>query len=281
MKVYDCFPFFNELDLLEIRLEELYDVVDHFVVVESKKTFQKVAKPLYFADNAKRFARYSNKIIHVVVDRFPGFFSRFRVPRAWDYENHQREQILVGLKNAKPEDRVLISDVDEIPLREKFLEAARDRASVYVFEQNLCFFYLNNLCTHTEEGASTVNKDGQGFWRGPVMLNMGDLGSVNAARRLRDARPPDVKILSHSGWHFSYLGGTDQIIKKLEAYSHKEFNTPKYKNRQFIEVRVRQGQSLFDEVTKFRLLDIKDPRFKFPTAVTNNPEKYKNLILNP
>lgn len=95
--VYDCFPFFNELDLLELRLRELSPVVDKFVLVEATRTFQKKEKPLVFEENKNRFSSFLDKIEHIVVGKFPGFFYKFRVPNAWDYENFQRDQISIGL----------------------------------------------------------------------------------------------------------------------------------------------------------------------------------------
>ena len=54
-KIYDCFNFFNELDLLEIRLNTLYDIVDYFVIIESNLTHSGEVKPFYYEDNKSRF----------------------------------------------------------------------------------------------------------------------------------------------------------------------------------------------------------------------------------
>lgn len=120
--IYDCFAFFNELDLLEIRLNELDPVVDKFVLVEATRTFQKQPKPLYFEENKSRFKDFEHKIIHVVVDEYPNFFSRFRIPTPMDYDNHQKNQIIRGLKDAKPDDVIIYSDLDEIPRAEKIMQ---------------------------------------------------------------------------------------------------------------------------------------------------------------
>jgi beta-1,4-mannosyl-glycoprotein beta-1,4-N-acetylglucosaminyltransferase len=84
MKIYDCFTFYNELDLLELRLQELYDHVDHFVLVEANRTFQNNSKPFYFGENQHRFARYMDKIIHIQVNDMP------ESTDAWGREAHQR-----------------------------------------------------------------------------------------------------------------------------------------------------------------------------------------------
>src|SRR5215207_4343303 len=100
-RVFDCFPFFNELDVLEIRLAELDALVDCFVIVEATRTFTAKPKPLYYADNRERYDRFSHKIIHVVVDDLP-----LDAPTHWIREAHQREAIMRGLTDARPEDRI-------------------------------------------------------------------------------------------------------------------------------------------------------------------------------
>ena len=66
-KVYDCFNFFNELDILDIRLHELNDVVDKFVLIESVETFTGKSKPLFYNDNKERFKKFEDKIIHIII----------------------------------------------------------------------------------------------------------------------------------------------------------------------------------------------------------------------
>lgn len=278
-KVYDCFAFFNEMDLLEIRLNELYDTVDHFVLVEATRTFQKTPKPLYFQQNRERFKKFSDKIIHVVVDKYPHFFSKFRVPHAWDYDNSQKEFILEGLKDASPEDMVIVSDVDEIPLK-SFVEKHKNSTKICVFEQYLCFYYLNNICIRRSDGNPALNHDGFGYWRGPVMLRKKQIKTIKKTRILRDQEASaEVEVLPNSGWHFSFLGGTDQIIKKIEAWTHPEFNNEKYKNREFIEGSIREGKSIFDPETRFRLEDVRSSSLPFPEIIKNNPGAYPHLTL--
>ena len=108
MKLYDCFTFYNELDLLELRLAELYDTVDHFVIVESNQTFTNRPKPFLFEENRERYARWLDKIIHIKVEDMPGS------DNPWDNETHQRNSIMRGLADADANDIVFISDVDEV-----------------------------------------------------------------------------------------------------------------------------------------------------------------------
>src|SRR5689334_18016752 len=102
--IYDTFPFYNELDLLEIRLEELDQVADRFVLVEATRTHTNKPKPLYYAENRDRFARFQNRIIHVVLDDMPD------TTDAWVLENFQRCGIRRGLTGCRPDDLILMSD---------------------------------------------------------------------------------------------------------------------------------------------------------------------------
>src|SRR5215831_14334612 len=112
MARYDCFPFFNELDILEIRLHELYRDVDTFVLVEAPWTHQGDPKPLFFEENKRRFKRFLPQIRHVVVPDQP------KTDDPWVRERYQRECIRLGLADVRSGDLVIVSDADEIVRRE-------------------------------------------------------------------------------------------------------------------------------------------------------------------
>ena len=107
MKVYDCFTFFNEFELLELRLESLWDLVDYFVIVEANKTHANEPKPFNFFERQKEFKKYFKKIRYVMDDS--------EVPYSgvgdWSIENNQRNNIIQGLQDAEPDDLIFISDV--------------------------------------------------------------------------------------------------------------------------------------------------------------------------
>ena len=138
--IYDCFTFFNELDVLEIRLHVLAEVVDRFVLVEARQTFQRGTKPLYYAENRDRFAAFTDRIEHVVVDEFPD-----EAAGAFGCEAWQRNAIRLGIRDAGVGDTILVSDVDEIP-RPECVAAAAKRGGVTVFRQVMCCYFLN--CVH-------------------------------------------------------------------------------------------------------------------------------------
>src|SRR5262249_27168436 len=106
-RVFDCFPFFNEFDLLEIRLNELSDVVDYFVIAEAKRTFSGNPKPLYFRENRARFSKFLDRIVHITVENVPQ-----RMDSSWGRQTYQRDALQRGLARAQPDDLILLSDVD-------------------------------------------------------------------------------------------------------------------------------------------------------------------------
>src|SRR5438105_1443502 len=126
--IYDCFTFFNELELLEIRLHELETVVDRFVLVESTRTFSNEPKRLVYDANKRQFARWNDRITHVIVNDMP------QSDNAWDLEHHQRNAIGRGLTQCELGDTILVSDVDEIP-HAGLVERLRGERGVLIFQQ--------------------------------------------------------------------------------------------------------------------------------------------------
>lgn len=221
--IVDCFPFWNELDLLDIRLAELSPVVDRFVLVEAPLTHSGQPKPLHYALNKDRYAPYLDKITHLVVS-LPE-----QAESAWVRENAQRAGIIYGLIAGDiPDDAVvMVSDADEIP-RAASLPERLDHGAVVVLEQALYFYKLNLRSSKTWHGtriatAQTVMKQG--------------------AQWMRTARG---HVLPDAGWHFSYLGGVDAVSNKIAAFAHQEYNTPLYTARANIIERISQRHDPYD-----------------------------------
>ena len=265
-KVYDCFTFFNEMDLLEIRLNELDEEVDYFVIVESTRTFQKRDKPLYLNLNDERIVKFKDKIIHIVVDDFHNFFTHWRVPKTWDYENHQRNAISRGLMNAKPDDIIIVSDVDEIPNAKKLAENINLNKPV-VFQQRFFYYFLNYIMTKATSESSIIQKNNMIYWRGSVMIRYKDFTSAREVRNLRN----DLSMtqIEEGGWHFSYIGGIDAIISKLKSFSHVKETKQLLNNaddKEKISKIISQGKDLFDRDMSFKALPLSEP---FPKYLIN------------
>ena len=281
--VYDCFSFFNELDLLEIRLNVLKDVVDRFVLVEAVRTHTGKEKPLFFKENEARFAEFSDRIIHITVTDFSSVQSMPESRRrAWFIENLQRNSIVEGLSCAKDDDVVMISDVDEIPKPEA-VKRAVSLGGVVRLGMKSCNYYLNycncvspNWKLGTQVLKFSVFKNPATYrnfkFSEFVLEQANSIPSASMVRFLKSKH-----TLSDAGWHFSYLGGTAVIRKKLNAFAHTEFNSATTTAEEWIMSRISAGEDLFRRGDRFFAERINDT---YPAYIRENQERYADLILN-
>ncbi|MBS3905292.1 MAG: hypothetical protein KGZ39_08210 [Simkania sp.] len=218
-KVYDCFPFFNEFEVLRIRLDELHDVVDYFVLVESIETQRGHPKPLYFEENKHLFAPYLDKIIHVAVrETHPEL-------KGWGREKFQRNCIARGLKGkCRSKDLIIISDLDEIPRREVISQIRNllDQGNEAVrLHQDIYYYKLNwqNPLGKTHGGED---------WIGTVATNYKHFSRhKRRAQYFRDRRNSTRwPLIQRAGWHFSSMGGNDAIRKKFFSVIEGGDNIP-------------------------------------------------------
>jgi beta-1,4-mannosyl-glycoprotein beta-1,4-N-acetylglucosaminyltransferase len=207
--VYDCFLFFNEVELLKIRLHELADVVDFFVVVESKKTFSNRSKPANFLLHEKEFLKFRDKIIYILLE------DSISPTDFWQNEFYQRNQVLTGLINAKNEDIVICSDLDEIPrhtIVKELIDRYEGRSGLLpkkneVFYLTLDYFVykLNNKMEHP--------------WTSSVITTV-DIIRRKTPQGLRTGSNTINTCIPDAGWHFSWLGKAEDLLYKLKSFSH-------------------------------------------------------------
>ena len=139
MKIYDCFTFYHELDLLELRLQTLYDHVDHFVLVEANTTFTDTPKPFLFEENKSRYSQWLDKIIHIKVEDMP------HSTDAWINDRFQRDQIYRGIVDADPNDLIMVSDLDEI-IRPEVVDYMRNsEQGIFALRMPLFNFKFNYM----------------------------------------------------------------------------------------------------------------------------------------
>lgn len=207
--IVDCIPFFNELDVLEVRLNALAPYVDRFVITECTVTHSGNPKPLYFNENKDRFKQFN--ITHLICpppDRdmksVPGTYSG----NAWRLEHRDREYLMTGIQDLDPEDFVILSDADEIPDVSKY--RLGDEGA---FKQKVYYYYFNCRAINHRP------------WKGSIILKKKNIKTMNHTRNHRGFYPTIV----NSGWHFSTLGTPDQIRYKIESVAHQELNTPYFK----------------------------------------------------
>lgn len=259
--IYDCFTFFNELDLLEIRLNVLNNVVGKFVIVESTKTFSNLKKPLYYNDNKQRYNKFKDKIIHIIVNDHPKFID------AWSFERHQRNSIIRGLKECDKNDTIIISDLDEIPNPDK-IKKYQHYKGLKCFKQKMFYYYINNIDLVNPFWSETPSK----------MLLYSDFEKYNfSPQEIRFAKG---KLIKNGGWHFSYLGGAEAIAKKIKSFSHQEYNSTEYTEISSIKEKVLAGKDIFDRGQGKRYASIKIDK-QFPKYLLLNQDKYSKLIKKP
>ncbi|WP_102867738.1 N-acetylglucosaminyltransferase [Pseudovibrio exalbescens] len=239
-RVIDGFTFFNELDVLELRLGELYDVVDQFILVEATTTFTGQKKPLFFAENKARYAAFSEKITHVIVSDLPE-----NVPSPWTREFMQRDAIARGLAEGDGADLILVSDVDEIPRPEALELAKADQRSQHglTWFGTDIFRYRLNYKDDVNDLTSCPRMIARRHFRGAQSLRseraLKSRSAPAAVERLmwhaaaarRYGRWMNRIIRPSTSWHFSYLGDMDKVLTKVAAYSHTEHQNETYLGR--------------------------------------------------
>lgn len=212
--IVDVFPFFNELDVLEIRLNELDSVVDRFVILECKETYGGDLKPLHLQANWGRFAKFADKITHVITDKInppmahtlhenvPGVTAASVRDLGRLREKNQREDllpVLMGL-GLTPNDVISFGDCDEIPRAEKVLEFARSGAQVARLKQRTYYYNVNTMIDY---GRDVCSRARLCTWQ-----HLGGLGSMYALRMYGNKNLPyQIPAIEEGGWHFSYFGG--------------------------------------------------------------------------
>ena len=281
--LYDCFIIFNELDLLEIRLNVLKDVVDKFVVVEGTKTHTGKPKPLYFNENKERFAAFKDKIIHVIVDDFPeppaGYTER---DASWMREDWQRNAIVRGLKEANPEDIVIIADADEIP-RPEIIAEARKRKYKGVTAlgiETFCYYlnfknYVQYEITATKLLSYATLMDPKTFENlPPIVIHDPWVNQGPTTTNVRCMKPD--QIIHRAGWHFSYLGGAEAIVKKIGSIA-VEYANEKNTNADWLRKTIAAGEDINHSGGRFFVVPMDD---RFPRYLLDNQERYAAFIYN-
>ena len=206
-KIFDVFLFNNELRILEMKLHEMAGWVDAFVLVEARQTFTGAPKPLVFQENRARFAAFADKIVHVVVDRFPD-----HVRHPWAREYHQRDMGITGLSGrVREDDLVIVSDSDEVI----------DKAAVQDFDGEFAPMGLERMryfLNYRQALPPDRLKEYPSVWRAGYLRSIG-LSSARETIRF-DKKVPR---LSPAGWHFTSVSDASGIAEKLNNTSHQQF----------------------------------------------------------
>ncbi len=239
MRVIDAFIFYNEIDLLKIRLELLYDHVDLFLICEANCTFSGNKKQYNFIAHEHEFSKWEKKIVYIKYEPdlnrldFSHKDTSFNPNSApWQIEAGQRNFLSSYLNTLDDNDIAIISDVDEIwgpelssLFRDKNIKIEKAR-----LEMSFHYYYLN--C----RGVGVNNsKWYHAFFTKISYIKLNpDISFIRSHEEI-------PHIIKNAGWHFSYLGGADNISLKIESFSHQELNTPEINNKSHLEKCIHLG----------------------------------------
>lgn len=284
--IYDCFLYYDEDMLLELRLNTLYDHVDKFVIVESLFTFTGKRRDKLCFD-IEKFSRFRDKIIYVINDAVPRihqheFQSNSSLVKAgesdpWENETVARNAIMRGLTEARDSDIIIVSDVDEIP-RPEALKQFSARHLCTTLYQNFYNFKFN-VQVLNEDGSArlcklpkmTTFRHLKGFFQGqPELLR-------NVKRKgtpIRDSwwrwklLKLRTRIVTDAGWHFSWVMDDERISEKMATISHTEHNLPTFNNPDHIRRCVEQNIDIWNRPRKMVIRPV-TPAYMPPWLVEN------------
>jgi beta-1,4-mannosyl-glycoprotein beta-1,4-N-acetylglucosaminyltransferase len=270
MKIYDCFSYWDEDLLLDVRLNILNNYVDFFVIVEGNRTWQNNHKKLKF--NLNNFPKFKNKIIYVPVKDMPDG------DNPYERENFQRNCILRGLDKSKEEDLIIISDLDEIP-NPSSIKNFNKKMKYAVFKQKH-YYYKFNL-------HSTINP----YWHGSRICLKKFLKSPQWLRELKFKKRPwwrlDKKrlnnILEDGGWHFCNLKTPAELLYKYnnlcetnDPYSFNEKIDEKYLDVKEIEKRISKGLDIIGRDEKYIKVELDQ---SYPKYIQDNKNLFSQWIV--
>ena len=295
MKIYDCFMYYNEDTILNLRMNYLNKFVDFFVIVESKYNHKGEKKKLNF--NINKYLDFKNKIKYLILDKLPsnteaiidnddeGEKSRKYILNGYKRDHFQRNHITKGIEDANLEDIILISDIDEIPNLEK-INFGSIKIKLILFNQKMCYYKLNLYQkNYTWVGSRACKKK---FLLNPQWLR--DIKDKSYPYWRLDVlfsnkKYTDIFFVKNGGWHFSYLNTPKLIDEKLRSYTHhREYelnpltNTEienRIKNRESIyNLNLDQTKNQFSEGAKLDVLKIEE----LPEYVQNNYQKFEKWL---
>ncbi len=273
MKIYDCFTYFNEKEILELRLQYLNDIVDYFVIVEADMTHRGEAKEYNFLKIQNKFGQYLDKIRYIKLK----FDPKGLEDDSWVLENAQRNGVMKGLDDCSSDDLILISDLDEIPSKSTLVNFIRGNGTIQFFTDRKKRLYkkflayllypeqlwkktfsldiLNKTAVVCNQNTARyfLNYKTAEIWQGTILTKYGNLSSP---QKLRDQRQK-LPRLQDGGWHLTYMGGTDRILKKIKSIVE-------YRNdltAEHIKTCLRNGQDIYGrkgEKYKFQIIKLSE-----------------------
>jgi len=295
MQIFDCFMYFNEDVVLELRLNYLNKFVDHFVIVESTFNHRGQKKDLNFDIN--KFSKFKNKIRYFVLDKQPPNLEKINdndsedekskkyIPNGYKRDHFQRNYITSGISDANQDDVIIISDIDEIPNLEK-IDLSKIQNDLILFNQKMCYYKFNLYQKNYN-------------WTGSRACKKKNLLSP---QWIRDVKPrkyskwrldtyfskhkySNITLVDNGGWHFSYINTPDLIEQKLKSYTHhREYDLnplgienikDRIKNRISVyNLSSDKRENQFVEGVKLDIMNNED----LPSFIYQNLDKYEKWL---
>lgn len=282
-RVFDTFIFYNELELLEIRLNELADVVDRFVLVEADRTFTFKPKPLHFKEHEAEFDSFAHLIAAFncpLPEAPPGAADEYK--RGWNREHIQRACVHDALAKLsvdarpRPSDIVLLSDVDEMPRRESILALKACNVDPSELERGITMVLRQHAYTFYYELSDRSDWPGYTQWPGTVAVSAAAFEQLRAGavRFARDDK--SLRRIYEGGWHFSPFpfGDPARVVDKLGAWAHQEGRrqTSEYRDE-------KRWQDAIEKGLGCRKMTTRAEYNSLPIYVRDNRARYEKLLL--
>jgi hypothetical protein len=275
MKIFDVFSFYNEFDVLEIRLKELWNTVDYFIILESNVTYVGNPKEYLFDKNKERFAPYLEKIRHIKLD-VPFEEQKKVFPREiddhWTREKYQRYAAIQQLQDVSPEDIIIVSDCDEIP-RAEMIEMIKedqndyDRYLMWIPQLQYKINYLK-IQYPSRHGVIMVTR-GRAFT---------DPQQEREYSFFWNQKPANTVMVDHGGWHFTYFGDNEHCVNKIQNFAHTEQNRSNIIDQFNIDwmIRNKYGAEGKDSTERFEWVVVDE---YFPKCIVDNIDQWKHMII--
>jgi beta-1,4-mannosyl-glycoprotein beta-1,4-N-acetylglucosaminyltransferase len=267
MAIYDCFQYFNEDHILDLRFNILNEKVDYFVISESTKTHQGQTKKLNF--NLNNFSKFKKKIKYIVADYEEKIDFKNHTGGESLIEQHQRNSLSSGLVGANENDLIILSDSDEIPDLTK-LSQIKKNTKFTVFSQ-MMFMYKLNLQNLNE------NK-----WMGSRMSLKKNFPTPQRLRNLKFKEYPFWRFdkiglqIIEGGWHFSFLQKPSDIAKKIMSFSHGEFNQNEFIDEKKIAEKIANNEDIFNRNSELKKINVDEV---YPEFIRNNKKLLSEWII--
>ena len=266
MAIYDCFQYFNEDHIVDLRLNILDKYVDFFVISESTKTHQGKNKKINF--DIKKFPKFRDKIKFIIADYKEEINFIKHTGGESPIEQHQRNSLIEGIKNASPNDLIILSDSDEIPDLTKLKNIDKNKKFI-AFSQQM-FMYKLNLQNLNESN-----------WIGSKITKKKNISSMQDLRNLKFKKYPFWRIDKYNlqiikgGWHFSFLQTPEQILNKIKSFSHGEFSRNNI-NEKDIEEKILKSEDIFGRDITLKKIELDN---NFPSYILENKDLFLKWVI--